>query len=178
MACFISAGHHLRDSGALGTGVQENLEAMEFRDLVVPILRAKGLKVITDDDNETLSQYLTRIQTGEGSVVLEFHFDAYNRKASGSTALYGVDGDKKDKAFADELVAGCSAIMGIPNRGAISETQSDRGRLGLMREKGIVCLLELAFIDNDNDMALYQNKKLDLANFVANVVEKYENIIK
>lgn len=178
MACFISAGHHLRDSGALGTGYQENMETIGFRDLVVTILRAKGLKVITDEDNETLPQYLNRIQTGEGSVVLEFHFDAYNRKASGSTALYGIDADRNDKAFADELVAGCSSIMGIPNRGSISETESHRGRLGLMREKGIVCLLELAFIDNDNDMALYQNKKLDLANFVANVVEKYENLIK
>jgi N-acetylmuramoyl-L-alanine amidase len=177
MACFISAGHHLRDSGALGTGVQENLETIEFRDLVVPILRAKGLKVITDNDNETLSQYLTRIQTGEGSVVLEFHFDAYNRSASGSTALYGVDADKNDKAFAAELVAGCSAIMGIPNRGAISETQSHRGRLALMRKKGIVCLLELCFIDNDNDMGKYRAKKLLLANFVANIVEKYENLI-
>jgi len=177
MACFISAGHHLRDSGALGSDEQENLEAMEFRDLVVTILRAKGLKVITDEDNETLPQYLNRIQTGEGSVVLEFHFDAYNRKASGSTALYGVDADQNDKAFASELVAGCSNIMGIPNRGAISETQSHRGRLGLMREKGIVCLLELCFIDNDNDMNKYELNKLALANFVANIVEKYENLI-
>jgi len=178
MACFISAGHHLRDSGALGNGTQENLETMEFRDLVVPILREKGLKVITDEDNETLPQYLNRIQTGEGSVVLEFHFDAYNHIASGSTALYGVDADRNDKAFADELVAGCSAIMGIPNRGAISETESHRGRLGLMREMGIVCLLELCFIDNDNDMIKYNSKKLLLANFVANIVEKYENLIK
>jgi len=178
MACFISAGHHLRDSGALGTGVQENLETMEFRDLVVPILREKGLKVITDEDNETLPQYLNRIQTGEGSVVLEFHFDAYNNVASGSTALYGVDADQNDKAFAQELVDGCSKILGIPNRGAISETESHRGRLGLMREKGIVCLLELAFIDNDNDMRKYNRNKEALACFVANTVAKYENLIK
>lgn len=177
MACFISAGHHLRDSGALGSGTQENLETIRFRDLVVGVLKEKELKVITDSDNETLAQYLNRIQTGDGSVVLEFHFDAANGKASGSTALVGVDADKNDKAFAQELVDGCSQILSIPNRGVISEAESHRGRLGLMREKGIVCLLEIAFIDNGNDMAKYNANKQALACFVANLVEKYENMI-
>jgi N-acetylmuramoyl-L-alanine amidase len=177
MACFISAGHHLRDSGALGSGTQENLETIKFRDLVVTICKAKGLKVITDNDNETLSQYLNRIQTGDGSVVLEFHFDASNGKASGCTAIVGVDADKNDKAFGQELADGCSQILGIPNRGVVSEAESHRGRLGLMRESGIVCLLEICFIDNGNDMAKYNANKQTLASFVANIVEKYENLI-
>ena len=178
MAAFVSAGHNLRDSGALGSGTQENLEAISYRNMVVSICRAKGMRVITDDDNETLPQYLSRIQTGEGSVVVEFHFDAFNGKASGSTVLVGVDADANDTAFGKEMVDACSAIIGIPNRGVRSEAQSHRGRLGLMREKGIVCLLELGFIDNPSDMAKYNANKLILANRHANIIEKYENLIR
>ena len=88
MACFISAGHHNKDSGAIGVdGRKESEEAIKLRDAVVKYCKEKGLKVITDDDDETLAQYLTRIQTGDGSVVLEFHFDAFDKIASGTTAL-------------------------------------------------------------------------------------------
>jgi N-acetylmuramoyl-L-alanine amidase len=177
MACFISAGHHLKDSGALGSGTQENMETIVFRDLVVTILRVKGLKVITDDDNETLAQYLTRIQPGEGSVVLEFHFDAFNKTASGTTALVGNDADRLDKLFGKELVDTTAFTLGIPNRGVKTELESKRGSLGLMRKKGIVCLLELCFIDNVNDMGKYNTYKLSLANKIANIIEKYENLI-
>jgi N-acetylmuramoyl-L-alanine amidase len=140
MASFISAGHHNKDSGAIGSGTQENWEAKKFRDLVVPHAKKLGVKVITDDDNETLSEYLKRIQSGSGSVVVEFHFDAANGTASGSTAIVGVDADRLDKSFAQELVDLTAKILGIKNRGVKSEAQSHRGRLGLMREQGIVCL--------------------------------------
>lgn len=177
MAAFVSAGHHLKDSGALGSGTQENLEAISFRDMVVSICRAKGMRVITDSDNETLPQYLSRIQTGEGSVVVEFHFDAFDGKVSGSTVLVGQDADANDKAFGAEIAHACSSIIGIPNRGVRSEAQSHRGRLGLMREKGIVCLVELCFIDNPSDMQKYNAVKIQLANRVADIMEKYENLI-
>ena len=48
----------------------------DFKKLVVPICLGLGLKVVTDRDDEKLSDYLKRIQTGGSSVVLEFHFDA------------------------------------------------------------------------------------------------------
>lgn len=177
MACFISAGHHLKDSGALGSGTQENLETIAFRDMVVSICRAKGMRVITDNDNETLPQYLSRIQTGEGSVVIEFHFDAHDGQASGSTVLVGQDADANDKAFGKEVVDACSSIIGIPNRGVRSEAESHRGRLGLMREKGIVCLVELCFIDNPSDMQKYKAVKIQLANKISDIIDKYENLI-
>ena len=55
MACFISAGHHNKDSGAIGVdGRKESEEAIKLRDAVVKYCKEKGLKVITDDDDETL----------------------------------------------------------------------------------------------------------------------------
>lgn len=178
MASFISAGHHLRDSGAVGSGTQENLEAIKFRDIVVNYCKSFGLQVITDNDNETLAQYLTRIKTGIGSVVVEFHFDAAaNNTATGTTCIVGTDADRLDRSFAKELVDTTARVLGIRNRGIITEAQSHRGRLGLMREQGIVALLELCFISNPSDMAAYNANQYTLGAEIAKIIKKYDDII-
>ena len=178
MAAFISAGHHLKDSGAVGSGTQENLEAINFRDRVIHWAKLFGTEVIKDSDNETLGQYLKRIQTGSGSVVIEFHFDAStNASATGTTALVGTDADRLDKAFAKELVDTTAQTLNIRNRGVISEAQSHRGRLALMREHGIVCLLELCFISNPNDMKAYQANKENLARDIAKIIKRYDDLM-
>lgn len=177
MASFISAGHHLKDSGAVGNGYKENELTIEFRNLVVSHCLKKGMKVITDKDTETLGQYLSRIQTGSGSVVIEFHFDAsVNKMATGTTALVGDDADRLDKSFAKELVDCTSSTLKIKNRGVQSEDMSHRGKLGLMREQGTVALLELGFISNKSDMESYQKNKKILAELIANIIYKYENL--
>jgi N-acetylmuramoyl-L-alanine amidase len=177
MACFISAGHHLHDSGAIGSGTQENIETIKFRDVVVDLCKAKGLKVITDDDNETLSEYLKRIQSGDGSVVIEFHFDASDGKASGCTSIVSESANKNSLAFAKELSDATSQILVVNNRGVKDETETHRGRLGLMREHGTVALLEICFIDNKTDMDKFWNKSYILANSIADIICKYEKLI-
>lgn len=182
MTTFISAGHNPKgikvDPGAVANGLHEADLNIEFRDLVVNELNSLGVKVITDKDDERLSDYLKRIKTGNGSVVLEFHFDAAaSPSATGTTSLYGNDADRLDIAFAQELVNITSKILGIKNRGAISEAQSHRGSLGLMRKEGIVALLELGFISNPNDIKQYNLNKFTLAKEIAKIVKRYEDLI-
>lgn len=178
MAVFVSAGHHIKDPGAIGVnGRKEADETIKFRNAVVKYLEPTGVKIITDNDNETLSQYLTRIVTGNGSVVIEFHFDAFDGIASGTTAFVGNDADRLDKLFAKESVDIVSRVLNIPNRGVKTESQSHRGRLGLMREQGIVCLVELGFIDNKNDMDSFDKNFFTLASEFAKLLEKFEKLI-
>ncbi|MBP1222671.1 N-acetylmuramoyl-L-alanine amidase [Flavobacterium sp. 1355] len=182
MTAFISAGHNPKgikvDPGAVGNGYTEADLAVEFRNLVVSELLKRKVKVITDSDDERLADYLKRIQTGSGSVVLEFHFDAaVSSAATGTTALIGNDADRLDKGFAKELVESTSTILGIKNRGVLSEKDSRRGSLGLMREQGIVSLLELCFISNPDDLKKYHVNKKVLAIKIAEVVERYENML-
>ena len=70
-----------------------------------------------------------------------------------------------------------SLVLGIKNRGVISETASHRGRLGLMRENGTVSLLELCFISNPNDLKAYHAKKNVLAKEIAKILVRYESLI-
>ena len=182
MAVFLSAGHNTKgkvDPGAVANGMTEAQKALEFKNLVISKCLKKGLKVITDKDDERLGDYLSRIKTGNGSVVLEYHFDASaNKEATGTTALVGDDADRLDMAFGQELVNSTSNILKIKNRGVKKVGESARGRLGLMREQGIVCLLELAFISNERDMKNYELYKHELAEVHANIIAKYEDFIK
>lgn len=182
MAVFISAGHNPKgikvDPGAVGNGYHEADLTVEFRNLVVSELAKRKIIAITDKDDERLGDYLTRIKTGNGSVVLEFHFDAaVSPTATGATSLFGSDADRLDKAFAKEIVDATSAILGIKNRGAKSEADSHRGRLGLMREQGIVSLLEICFISNISDLNKYNANKNTLATKIAEIIIRYDSLI-
>lgn len=181
---FISSGHHLgsqkqkQDLGAVGNGLQENNVTVEFRDFVCRELDSLGAKYIKDSNDEPLATYLKRIKTGNASVVIEFHCDAFsNPSAEGSTAVIGSDADKNDKAFAKEINDAFCTILGTRNRGVISEAQTHRGRLGLMRESGIVMLQEMFFISNKKDVEKYNLNKEKLAKVVAGIIVKYEALI-
>lgn len=172
---YSSAGHYNKDSGAIGVnGRKESIEAIEFRDLVNKELKRLGENVVQDDDNDTLGQYLGKINPGDGDVVVEFHFNAFNGKATGTEVLIANSANERSKSMAKELVDGYSRIMGIANRGVKTESQSARGKLGLMRKKGAVCLPEICFIDNPNDMKTYDRNKVNLACFTAQVISKYD----
>ena len=182
---FISAGHNLRsakskqDPGAIGNKLQENNLTIEFRDLVCRELDCLGYKYIKDENDERLADYLKRIKTGNASVVIEFHCDASNNaNAEGSTGIIAEDSDRLDKLFANEVNNAFCSILGTKNRGVISESASHRGRLGLMREQGIITLQEMFFISNKSDIDKYNAGKIRLAKVIAGIIVKYENLIK
>lgn len=186
MALFISAGHcnvkgKTFDPGALGIdGRTEADETVKMRDAVVARLRKMGQKVITDLNTESLGQYLSRIRSGTGSVVCEFHFNAFNGKATGIEVLVQQDADKLDLACAKELAWGMREIMGLSLRGTgvKKESESQHRRLALMRESGIVVLVEICFIDNPSDMAAYDQNFDELASMFAGVLSKYDALMQ
>lgn len=179
---YLSSGHAALskksyDPGAIGNGQKEGLLTIEFKKLVQDALASLQVSYVSDTEEESLSEYLRRIKPGNASVVLEIHFDAAGPTATGTTAIVGADADRLDKAFAKELAETTAAVLGIKNRGVISEADSHRGRLGLMREQGIVCLMELCFISNKNDLKTYQLRKRELAAAQALIIAKYERMI-
>jgi N-acetylmuramoyl-L-alanine amidase len=181
---FLSAGHNAQsksikaDPGAINKhGIKEGDLTIEFRDLVAHELDILGIKYITDLKEESLQMYVDRIQTGNGSVVIEYHFDAAAETATGCTTLTEIDADRLDKACAKELSDITASILGIKNRGVKTEADTRHGRLALMKEDGIVVLHEICFITNEDDLTRYNLKKKELAKAHANILSKYEAII-
>jgi len=181
---FISAGHcnimgPNYDPGAIGINNRsEANETVRVRNAVIKALNEKGYKdIIQDIDSENRHQYFSRIKTGSGSVVVEFHFNAGPASATGTESIIEVDGDRLDKAMAAEFCNITSSVLNIKNRGVKTEADTRHKRLGLMKETGIVCLVEICFITNANDMINYDKFFHSLAREYAAIIIKYDNIL-
>lgn len=177
---FISAGHNNMpgkdyDPGAVYNGRKEADEAVRMRDAVISHLAARNAVYSKDNDGESLRNYLARIKPGSGSVVCEFHMNAGG--GTGVEVLVQSDADKLDLACARELCDASARMMGIKNRGVKSEAQSHHGRLALMREAGIVVLIELCFIDNASDLRAYDAAFHSLALTYAMILMKYDGLM-
>lgn len=182
---FLSAGHcnvkgvHY-DPGAPGVNNRwEANETVRLRDKVIEIIRERGYTDLVQDINsESRQEYFKRIKTGDGSVVVEFHFNAGVPTATGTEVLIGVDADRLDKAMAAEFASATSLTLRVNNRGVKSEADTRHKRLGLMRETGIVCLVEVCFISNESDMAKYDTNFETLCRMYADIIIKYDDLIK
>ena len=181
---FLSSGHNSKsktikqDPGAIGNGFKEGDLTIEFKNLVSKELTLLGVAHAVDSEEENLQMWVNRIATGSASVVIEYHFDAASPEATGTTSLVEIDRDKNDVGFATDLVNATATTLGIKNRGVKIEADTRHKRLALMAETGIVCLHEICFITNKNDVAKYQANKLQLAKTHAAIIKKYEDLIK
>lgn len=185
MAIYAFAGHHLKDPGAVYGNRKENQYTMKIRNRVVEFLKEKGITAKVDRDSDTLSQTISRIKPGSGSVLVEFHLDSSGEpeegkeRATGTSAFYSDNANKNSKELAKEFVDTTSKILGIKNRGALSEKKSNRGRLAILHTAaGIAVLVEVGFINNDEDMkALDDPKKFDeLCKAYADLLEKADKL--
>lgn len=178
-------GHKNYDPGAVSGNRTEADEAVKVRTRVNQILRERGYSVIEDRPEESLREYLARIQPGPASVVVEYHFDAAaNPKATGCSALVADNASKNSIQFGNKLAAAVGQSLGIRVRdggdgdGILFERESHRGRLGLMREAGTVCLLEVCFISNPDDMKAYDTNFEKMCQAIASVIGEFEDAIK
>jgi len=173
---FISAGHHLKDPGAVANGVQENLLTIDLRNLVTQSLTKLGAKYIIDKDTETLAQYLGRIKSGTGSVICELHFNAGSTKAEGMEVLIPERNTEEERTLGAAICDAGHATMGLRYRGVFDETKSHRKRLGLMRKEGINVLVEVCFITNKSDLEKYEGGKGLFAQKLAELLKKYDDM--
>ena len=178
LVTYPSAGHHLKDAGATYNGRQENKETIAFRMALVSELANLGVKFISDKDSETNSQYQGRIKPGDGSVVLDIHFNAGSETATGTECFVATTANKNSLAFADEICKTASEVMGIRNRGVKKENASQHSKIGILHTKaGIAALWEICFISNKDDMAKYDKSVQILAKAIAKICKKYDDLI-
>lgn len=171
---FPSAGHHDKDPGAIANEFVEMKEMDQFRNLLIEYLMYKGHRYTTDENWETNTQYQSRIKPIKGDVVLDMHLNAASPSATGCEVFISNNAGQTSKDFAKELVDGCSCIMQIANRGVKTESQSPRGRLGILNKPGTAALIEFCFITNKKDMEAFHSKRMELVTFVGDLLIKYD----
>jgi N-acetylmuramoyl-L-alanine amidase len=164
---FLRAGHHDRDPGAVANGVQEAALTIALRDRIARHLRANGVLVELDNDTHNLAQDIARLHTQvrPQDLVLDIHFNAATPAASGTECFVSATPSQRAINIGEQLAIITAAELAIPNRHRFNagrvkrESQTQHGRLGIMRLPCDVVLWEVCFITNPNDLASYNRNQ-------------------
>lgn len=177
MNLLLIAGHGAGDPGAVWNGRRE---ADETRRLAADIQRAIGSRCTVARYPEHRNAY-SDYQAGslnqtarfsQYDAVLELHFNA----AAAGTAdgkLKGVEAyvttTETDTALASAL-CGALASLGFPNRGV---KRKNWAVIAAARRQGVpAVLLEVCFLDDGDDMALYDRRYHEVAAALADAAAK------
>lgn len=174
---YIIAGHHDKDSGAAYNNREETKETKKARELLLGHL--VGEKVVVDKDWETNPQVQNRIKPGEGSVLLDIHFNAGSPTATGVECLVNrkdfADKNSLSYQMADEICKATSEVLDIRNRGVKCESATRHGKLGILNlGAGCSVLWEVCFISSVLDMQKWDLKQKELMKKIAEILQKYD----
>lgn len=166
----VTAGHSNKDPGVVNGLFREADIAQEMRNMVALYLRQKDIAVKTDGEGKGNLPLPAAIKLISGSkAAVEFHCNAFPKPTAGGCEALS---QPKDRALSQRLCKAVSDVMGIPTRGTDggwkNEGSGQHSRLGYVRNGGII--LELFFISNPAELAVWQDKKWLVAKAVAEVL--------
>lgn len=166
----VTAGHSNKDPGAVNGLFREADIAQEMRNMVAFYLRQKDIAVKTDGEGKGNLPLPAAIKLISGSkAAVEFHCNTFSKPSAGGCEALS---QPKDRALSQRLCKAVSDVMGIPTRGTDggwkNEGSGQHSRLGYVRNGGII--LELFFISNPTELAVWQDKKWLVAKAVAEVL--------
>jgi N-acetylmuramoyl-L-alanine amidase len=171
---FLVAGHDLaRDPGAIAfDGTTEASLTVELRDLIAKHLnngRVFDGSSMIDCDTHNLSrtiQTINRFATPR-DILLDIHFNFNHATATGSEVFHSVSTTSVNRDRAARLSALSAGILGIPNRGAKPDTQTEVGSLGILRKTPCPALLIEPCFLNAHDLNRYRARKEEYAEQIA-----------
>ena len=139
------------DPGACNGKHEEASIALIWVNELREILQSKGHKVARTragrNDPAPVSRRANIAKEYGGEIMLSIHCNAANGKASGSECIH-----RGNPVKAAALSKACADALGIKDRGAKVESDSQHGRLAVMAFQPCF-LLEVGFIDNAEDLA-------------------------
>lgn len=168
MKFTVTAGHGANDPGAVALdGKTTEAELMTWlRDIVAMKLKAMGHQVKTDGgrlQNLPLVHALTLVPGSD--MAIELHMNAAADPSATGVEVISMPAQKE---AARTIARRIAHTLEIPVRGAggwIDQSQSARGRLGFVRAGGLV--VEVCFISNPSDLAVYLDRKWLVASAIA-----------
>lgn len=176
---ILSAGHGGVDGGAAQNGYIERDLTIDFRRNLVTVLKNKyNIQAITDPDDYPLAKTLAWLKGKFGSrdILIDVHWNA-----GGGTGVEVIVPDKAsafEMGLAQALANGISDVTGWKKRsgGVKPESATARKRLGWMRPAAENILIEMCFIDNKTDMAVYAANKMLIVEKVASIIATFTKI--
>jgi N-acetylmuramoyl-L-alanine amidase len=191
---YLFAGHHI--VGGKGTGAKTNaydeaVLASELRNAIALALIARDVPVWKDKDEVNQFVQISEIskKVNRQDIVLDIHFNAASSPKAGGVEVFVPDNPKTIALdFAHDLAKKTVQVMGSHLRRSMhnelplgvkrhTETQHGDKGLFLMRtlqnKCDVVCLLEVAFLTNPDEMKRYMKVRYDLAEQYATLIKLY-----
>lgn len=175
---LLIAGHGAGDSGALGCGFKEFEKTRELVKLIKPRLeKYANVYVYPTDRNafkdvkagvfkKILNEYFPNVKFG---YAFESHFNAFNISAHG-TEIFVVP-EEKGITVEQEIMKNMKEFFTLRDNDNIFDGVKRTRFLVIktLKEMGISgALLETCFIDNPNNMKIYEAKKEEIADGIVN----------
>ena len=174
MKILLIAGHGGTpyDSGAVGNGYREADLTREVVKLLKPQLDNYADVTIADTSINWLNN-LRSLNVSPYDYVLEIHFNAGVNDRKGNNGTTGTEiyitTSEKSHGVETEIVKGIESI-GFKNRGVKRKNWTV---INHVKKYGVSsALLEVCFIDDADDMWLYQKKKTEVIKAIANGIIK------
>lgn len=183
MNILLISGHGAGDPGATGNGYREADETRKVSSALKTALDGYAAVDVYPTDRNAFSDYQsgtlrTLAKFAKYDFVLEVHFNAFKAtRADGvtmGTEIY-VPTTESNTALAQAIVnavAGC----GLKNRGV---KQKNYSVIAAAKRSGVsAALLEVCFVDDPDDMAVYSKKFSQIAQSIAIAIVKEFNLKK
>ncbi len=162
MNVLLIAGHGNGDSGAIGNGYEEAELTREFVVLLKENLKS-FCNVTLADTNRNWFEFLgsNNYDFSKYNYVLEIHFNS----GGGSGSEIFVTTAESGITVENEILKNLCNCVKYHNRGV---KRKDFRVISKIKSQGVCsALLEVCFIDNSNDIEIYQKNKNKLATAVA-----------
>ncbi|MEJ5250802.1 MAG: N-acetylmuramoyl-L-alanine amidase [Chthonomonadetes bacterium] len=164
----IDPGHGGTSKGAVGRGAdgivyEKDITlaiALMVRDLLV---KEKATVTMTREDDSTVDLYdRPKLANEKGAdFFISIHCDSTPKpnSASGTTTYFHAS-DPDGRALAQAIQKHVSAVTGLPNRGAQTDTAIYQSGFAVLRRSEMpAVLIEVAYINNDTDRAKLKDPK-------------------
>ena len=166
MKILLICGHGAGDPGACAFEYQEATLVREAAPKLKNIL-SNYAEVTMFDPDKNMYKYLkagNSFNFKEFDYVFELHFNAFNKKAMGTEIL--VHSLEKGTSV-EELIVKNIAELGFKNRGVKRRTDLQNMNICKKVQGVSYALLETCFVDNFDDISLYNLKKDDIIKAIA-----------
>ena len=174
MKILLISGHGAGDSGAVATidgkEYQEADLTVEVVDRLAPLLRKKGAEVtVYDKTRDAFKDYkLGTLFLGKHDYILEVHFNACVEDYGGNGQTTGTEiyyPSRGKESGAEGAILKNLAALGFKNRGVKSGAFAVINRAAALGMSAN--LLEVCFIDDADDVRLYNANKDKIAEAIA-----------
>ena len=176
---FLSSGHGGTDPGAVSNGYIERDLAIELRSLVVNELKSTyNIDAKIDPNQNRLAETISwlRGKFSARDILVDIHWNAGG--GTGIEVIVPEVSSSFERTLAQTIADRISSITGWRRRGGgvKKESQTLRKSLGWMKPNAENVLIEVSFIDNRTDMALYQANKSAIAKTIAQILSNFRDI--